>query len=107
ALRWSLDAGDPDSGLRIGGALWIWWVGRGYIAEGRRWLSALLTHPRATQPTAARAKALYTAGMLAWYQANHSGARALHEEALEIQSSLGDRQGIAFALFGLGQVALG
>ena len=78
ALRWSLDAGDPDSGLRIGGALWIWWVGRGYIAEGRRWLSALLTHPRATQPTAARAKALYTAGMLAWYQANHSGARALH-----------------------------
>jgi predicted ATPase/DNA-binding CsgD family transcriptional regulator/DNA-binding XRE family transcriptional regulator len=106
ALRWSLDS-DADLGLRIGGALWLLWTGRGYIAEGRRWLSALLTHPGAAQPTGARAKALFTAGMLAWYQADHTAARALHEEGLAIQNRLRDRQGIAFALFGLGQVALG
>jgi predicted ATPase len=94
AVRWSLDS-DADSGLRMGGALWLFWTGRGYIAEGRRWLSALLAHPNAAQPTAARAKALFTAGMLAWYQADHAAARALHEEGLAIQNRLGDRQGIA------------
>jgi non-specific serine/threonine protein kinase len=106
-LRWSLDTGTPEPGLRAAGALWLFWTGRGYITEGRRWLAALLDLPGAAEETPGRGKALFTAGMLAWYQADHSPARTLHDGAMVTYQHLGDRHGVASAFFGLGQVALG
>ena len=57
--------GRARRGLRLGGALWRFWQVRGYWAEGREHLAGLLALPGAEAPTAARAKALHGAGMLA------------------------------------------
>jgi predicted ATPase/DNA-binding CsgD family transcriptional regulator len=105
AFRWALAGDKPQPGLRAAAALWLFWFVRGFTNEGRRWLSMLLEHPRASDSGAARARALFTAGMLAFYQRDSAAGRALHEEGLALQQQLGDRAGIASALFGLGQVA--
>jgi len=105
ALRWSLDTSQTEHALRAAAALWLFWFVRGFGTEGREWLAQLLAHPSASEPGAARARALFTAGMLAFYQRDYTAGSALHEEGLELQRRLGDLSGIAFALFGLGQVA--
>ena len=105
ALRWSIDGGDLERGMRAAAALWMFWFVRGHLAEGRQWLAALLEVPTAVPVTAARGKALFTAGILAFYQRDHAAGRRLHEEGLAVQRQLGDRAGIAYALFGLGQDA--
>src|SRR5215207_3937537 len=38
ALAWALPGRDPRSGARAAAALWRFWVHRGHLAEGRRWL---------------------------------------------------------------------
>jgi len=102
AVQWSLAAGELEPALRAAAALWMFWFVRGYATEGRQWLDALLAQPKAATAAAARAKALFTAGMLAFYQGDHAAGRALHQEGLALQRQLGDRAGIASALFGLG-----
>ncbi|MGA7669254.1 MAG: BTAD domain-containing putative transcriptional regulator, partial [Nitrolancea sp.] len=42
ALRWCIDAGKADIGLRIASSLWEFWGVHGNVSEGRRWLDALL-----------------------------------------------------------------
>src|SRR5262249_59963328 len=57
--------------------------------------------------TAARAKVLYDAGLMAgFYQPDPVTSRALHEEALAIRQELGDRRGTAESLRALGDVAI-
>ena len=106
ALGWSSAAGgDGAGGLRLAGALsWFWYV-RGYLGEGRGWLSVSLAAARDGQPAAARAKALHGIGVLASEQGDYPAARALYEECLAIRRELGDRRGIATSLFNLGGLA--
>jgi predicted ATPase len=66
ALRWSLDTGQTEQALRGAAALWLFWFVRGFASEGREWLAQLLEHPSASDLGAARARALFTAGMLAF-----------------------------------------
>jgi predicted ATPase/class 3 adenylate cyclase len=105
ALAWSAAAaGDANAGLRLAAALFRFWSIRGYLAEGRDWLSALL----AAAPdgrVAARARALSGAGGLAWQQGDNLAARTLHGECLAIRRELGDRRGIAATLSNLGIVS--
>ena len=42
ALRWAIDAGEPDIGLRTASAIWRYWHYWGVLREGRDWLEALL-----------------------------------------------------------------
>ncbi len=105
ALAWATTAGgDAAGGLRLAGALWRFWLVRGYLCEGQGWLSGLLAAAPRGQ-AAARAKALHGAGVLAWQQGYYGAARALHEQSLAIQRELGDRQAIAGSLNNLGLVA--
>lgn len=99
ALAWS-ERSAPDVGLRIGGALGIFWQIRGYPSEGRRWLEALLHE--SPQPTAVRAKALGVAGTLARVQDDYSVAEARYREGRSIYKDLGDQRGVAEMLDGLG-----
>jgi hypothetical protein len=69
----------------------------GYATEGRQWLEALLAQPTAATAAAARAKALFTARMLASCQGDNAARRALHQKGLALQRQLGDRVGIAAA----------
>ncbi len=107
ALRWSLDGGDLQHALRATAALWMFWFVRGHLTEGRRWLEALLHAAREDVAIAERSKALFTAGILAFYQRDYEAGRRFHDEALALQRHLGDRAGIADALFGLAQNAFG
>ncbi|OGG56550.1 MAG: hypothetical protein A3F84_22560, partial [Candidatus Handelsmanbacteria bacterium RIFCSPLOWO2_12_FULL_64_10] len=105
ALRWSIERGEAEQGLRLGGALWRFWEVHGYLTEGRERLAGLLTLTGTSGRTAARAKALNGAGVLASRQGDYAAARALHEESLAIRRTLDDKQGIAWSLNNLGLVA--
>jgi predicted ATPase/DNA-binding SARP family transcriptional activator/tetratricopeptide (TPR) repeat protein len=111
ALAWSSEgAGSAESGLRLAASLWRFWDVRGYLGEGRGWLAALLDSEglpvRAGDGrSAARARALNGAGVLAWRQGDYPAARALHEESLAIMRELDHRRGIAGSLNNLGNVA--
>jgi len=85
--------------------MWMFWFVRGHLTEGRRWIEAMLHAPGADRSAEARARALFTAGILAFYQRDHDGGQRFHQEALNLQRQLGDRDGIADALFGLAQNA--
>ncbi|MDQ4077920.1 MAG: tetratricopeptide repeat protein [Chloroflexota bacterium] len=105
ALRWSEESGDAELGLRLAGALWRFWMTRGYLSEGRAWLERVLSNQPAEQ-TVTRAKALHGLGTLAIAQSDYEVARAHLEESLMIRRMLGDKYGIAVSLNNLGLVAL-
>jgi predicted ATPase/DNA-binding NarL/FixJ family response regulator len=114
ALARSLDAeAQAEAGLRLAGALLWFWFHRGYISEGRRWLSKALSAEAATDgppsPTtcAARAKVLCGAGLLNWIQGDRAAARSRLEASVALWRELGDKQGLAQALRILGHVMLG
>lgn len=105
ALRWCLEHGEIESGLRMAGrGLWLFWGGHGHMAEGRAWLTALLAAPGAGR-TAARADALNAAGNLVHLQGDFVAAEALHQETLAIRRELGDEAAAAGSLNNLGLAA--
>ncbi|OGG46571.1 MAG: hypothetical protein A3F84_18045 [Candidatus Handelsmanbacteria bacterium RIFCSPLOWO2_12_FULL_64_10] len=105
ALRWSIERGEAEQGLRLGGALWRFWEVRGHLTEGRERLTKVLALAGTSGRTGARAKALNGAGVLASRQGDYAAARAFHEESLGIRRELGDKQGIAASLNNLGNVS--
>lgn len=103
SLQWLKKRNESELKLRLTGALsWFWWQ-CGYLNEGSAWLQAALTG--GLRETAARAKALNGAGLIAWSQSLYSSARILQEENLAIRRALGDESGTAVALNNLGIVA--
>jgi predicted ATPase/Tfp pilus assembly protein PilF len=105
ALAWSATAnGEASQGLRLAAALWWFWEVRGYISEGRNWLSSLLNATARADPSATRAKALNGAGILARDQGEYGVSQALHEQSLAIFREVGDRRGVAASLNNLANV---
>jgi len=102
ALQWAIEHQETDAALRLAAALGEFWWPRGHVKEGRRWLAKVLEHSPA--PSAARAKALYRAGELAYAERDVPQAIALLEEGLALYQGLGDRSGMARVLRGLGNV---
>jgi predicted ATPase/DNA-binding SARP family transcriptional activator len=103
--------GPGEIGLRLAGALWRFWLVRGYLHEGRERLTRLLAldrpaAPRGPMDAAVRARALHGAGVLIADMGDWPRSRALLGEALEIWQTLGDRSGIAASLHYLGVVAI-
>ncbi len=109
ALRWAMEIGDVETGLRLAGALrWFWWI-RGYLREGREWLHTFLGQNAAgggeLARGPARAKALYGAGQLAFAQGDLAQAARSYGESLTLYRGLGDERGCAQVVVELGQVA--
>ena len=101
-LERSIDGeGDPALGLRLGAALWWFWLQRVSLREGRRWLEQALTQDH-TAPAAVRAKALAVAGEIATFQNDYSRALAWLEESLALYRAIADPFGLARAQFFLG-----
>lgn len=112
ALRLSIDSGEPDeveTALGIAGALWRFWLVRGYGQEALGYLQEALSADLGirtdSKGTTLRAKALNAAGVLASTQGRYHLAREFFNEALRIQRSLSDNQGVAALLSNLGNVA--
>jgi predicted ATPase/class 3 adenylate cyclase len=106
ALRWSIDRGQTETALRLGAALWRFWMLRSHLAEGRRWLTDALELTSEDGPTAARAKALMALGSITYWQNDFSATGEHYAGALELFRSLGDRTGVAEGLYNLGFVHL-
>jgi non-specific serine/threonine protein kinase len=106
ALEWSVEDMDKDAGLRLAGALHLFWSVRGYLSEAREWLERALSGSSG-MPTLARAKALHAAGYVASFQHDYDQAAALVEAGLAQFQELGEKRGIARSHFLLGVVALG
>jgi predicted ATPase/DNA-binding SARP family transcriptional activator len=90
AMRWCIDGGDVERGLRLGGVLASFLYFSGSPTEGQECLDAvqrllLLSNSR----TLIRARALTSAGILADMIGDHTRAEALHEQSLAIRRELG------------------
>ncbi|HYZ11589.1 MAG TPA: AAA family ATPase, partial [Actinomycetota bacterium] len=102
ALRWSIDTGEAEVGLRIAGSLWRFWQLRNHLAEGRRWTEDALALPAAAARTSARAKALGALGSLAYYLRDPEHVTPPYEESLAIARELGEPKREADAAYNLG-----
>lgn len=106
ALEWShTAAGGRQLGLRIAGALWLYWMHRGHWGGGRNWLDIMLAEDREGQPRV-RGNALCGAGTLAYCQGDDQLARVHLMESVTLWRKTDDPTGLAFALFMLGEVNL-
>jgi tetratricopeptide (TPR) repeat protein len=98
------EAADGERLLRFAGALCRFWYIRGHVAEARRRLETVLRMYEA--PTAARAKALSGAAVMALEGGDPATTRVRAEEALALNRALGDPWGAAHSGFLLGHAAL-
>jgi predicted ATPase/Tfp pilus assembly protein PilF len=105
SLRWAVEHGESEIGMRLAGAVWRFWYVRGYLSEGRRWLRRV-GQQGSSLPAAVRVKTTFGSGGLAWAQGDFAQASNSFEETLALQEALGDRKGMAAAFNGLGLVAL-
>jgi len=96
ALDWLTETKNADWGLRLGAALFRFWEMGEYLAEGRTRLCKLLNLEG--DPSKARARALFAAGVLAGEQGDGATADALIRESLQTALQLGDKQGAAVSL---------
>ncbi len=104
ALEWSIEPSELETAVRLSGSLWRFWYIRGYLSEGRRWLTAALVDS-APVPAPLRTKALTGASVLSFLQGDYAQARRFAEENLALFRALGDKRGIANTLSNLGAMA--
>jgi tetratricopeptide (TPR) repeat protein len=102
ALGWCLEKGEPELGLRLGGAIFKFWSKRGHAEDGRR-LDELLEKGGAVA-AAVRAKALNAAAYMAYNRGDLAHAEELLEEAVALRRELGDRSATAKTLANLGMM---
>jgi predicted ATPase/DNA-binding SARP family transcriptional activator len=99
ALAWSAGDGDVEVGLRLAGALSAFWTVHGQVAEGSRFLAALLA--RSDEPTVGRARALAIAGLLALLEGDLNTTERVCPESLRL-SRAGEEWHRAVCLNALG-----
>jgi predicted ATPase len=101
ALDWLIRSNEAQNGLRLAGALAeFWWVS-GHLGEALKTFDLLFALPEASQPTAARAKALMAAAQIMAYS-DSKKANLWLEESVRIYRELGDKGGLALAIGHLG-----
>jgi tetratricopeptide (TPR) repeat protein len=91
ALASALGA-DPQAALRLVVALWRFWLMRGYLAEGFRWLTAALAV--APESTAVRARALLAACVIGLRRGVPERVHEFAAESVAIFRELEDRAGM-------------
>ncbi|SMD27169.1 ATP-binding protein [Kibdelosporangium aridum] len=97
ALEFSLSTpGESHKGLRLAAALYFYWQGCGFMAEGRHWLDRALA--RDTEPSKARANVLWTNAHLAVMQGDVPAAMALVEECRAWAQARGAVTTLAYAI---------
>jgi len=87
--------------LRIAYGMTKYWEIRGFMSEGRRWLSRILATGTEFSRLE-RAKSLLSAGTLAYRQSDYDASSASYSAALQLGEELSDASVIGHALSGLG-----
>jgi predicted ATPase/DNA-binding XRE family transcriptional regulator len=95
---------ESETGLRLAAALGWFFSERTHWNEGFSWLERMIeANPSA--PASLRAKALHTAGSLAWFVGNAQRAQVLCEQSLTLARAANDRWNMAWALCHLANFA--
>lgn len=105
ALAWTLGGGDPETGVKLAGALSPFWYSRGHLSEGRAWLDRALAHTRGV-PVAARCQLLGDATWLARFQGDYKRSVALAEEAMVLAREAGQPEAAIGGMVSLGHIVL-
>ncbi len=101
-MRWCGDRRAVEPGLRLAGALYMFWYFRSQWSESHSALAQLLALPEAAGDTPLRARALFTAGWLAIDQGENEEARRLCQESFAIGRKIDDTRCVARALVVMG-----
>ena len=102
ALDWLLETGDVDGGLRLADALEAFWTRRHHL-DSLAQLEPLLALDGGAPDV--RARVLAVAGTLG-AEADHPAAEEWMEASLDLARACGETEGAAWALKGLGRLAL-
>jgi predicted ATPase/DNA-binding XRE family transcriptional regulator len=114
AMDWAIQNREVETGARLAIALWWYWLERGFLSDGRRWMETILALDGAEGATGeaprvlpARTKAylLHVAGVLASVHGDHDHAVKLHEESLNMYRKMDHKKGVGTSLRALGLVA--
>jgi predicted ATPase/DNA-binding SARP family transcriptional activator len=103
AMDWLEAADEMGALLRFAGALWRFWYLRGYLTEGRLRLESALRGDESG--TAARAKVLIGAAVMAVNTGDARAAKQRAGEGLALHRALGDTWGAAYCQLMLGAAA--
>lgn len=103
ALDWCRSTGESEPGLRLAGAMGMFWDVRGIYREGRRWLEEMF--PSDGVDGAVRAKALVWASVLAWRQGHYDRVKTSAEQALALARTHEAEWSMGLALHQLGHAA--
>jgi tetratricopeptide (TPR) repeat protein len=108
-LGWCRDGNVADPGLRLAGALVLYWQHRGFANEGRDWVTAMLALPEASTGTAGRARALYAAAILASSRGDIVTHQSFTQESAEIYRASGQllEAGRSFSMQAVAETRLG
>ncbi|GAF43667.1 protein kinase domain-containing protein [Rhodococcus wratislaviensis] len=105
AMEFSLtERGDANTGLRIATAMYPFWLARGLLGEGRRWLARVLVH-QSGQVTAERVNALCAGSVLAGLQGDLPAGTTLLDEGRALAEQLGDPSLRALVTYADGNLA--
>ncbi|WP_158849590.1 ATP-binding protein [Saccharothrix deserti] len=96
--------GRQREGLRLGTALWFYWIACGFVRDGRYWLDRALQADQA--PSRDRARGLWINGWIACLQGDYQAGLALVEESRDLAQELGEDTELAYATQYLGWVRL-
>ncbi len=102
AIRWaSTDAARAEKGLNLAAAIWRFWLVRGHLEEGRRYLGGLL-EAGSDASGRTRAAALNAVGLMVFYQGDVEAARSNIGDAVAICQDLGEDRMAGLLLGNLG-----
>lgn len=104
-LGWLLENAEAEQAGMMAASLWRFWLLRGHLAEGRRWLKLALANFSETTITCARV--LQGLAILTFHQLGYAAAAPLVEEALASYQFLDDRRGYGMSLLNAGILAHG
>jgi tetratricopeptide (TPR) repeat protein len=99
-LKRSLELREMDSGLRLAGTLWQFWLLRGHFTEGIQWMQRLLSE--GSGDPALRAEALLAAASLSFRIGEMKAAKVFGMESLSLFDSQKNTSGAGRAAYALG-----
>jgi predicted ATPase len=103
ALEWGLGR-EPQTALRIVGAIEHFWYKRGYFSEGSEWTRAALERNGEEADTKLQAKAYLGISQLIWCQGDLESAEQFAQEGLRLARKVGEKSLICIALGYLGVI---
>ena len=110
ALHWANARGEVALGLRLATWFGLFWMKRGQMSEGSRWLEKMLaldeTLGEQAAPPTVRSRALYYASRLAMHLGRTDRAGTLTRESLALAEGTDNQADISNVLSMLGSIAL-